>query len=224
MTITCSRLSSISLISVSTASTPKTSFGPCTRAYASSMKRTPPSDSFTSFCTLGAVWPLYSATRSAREASRNLKPSLSLSAFGLIAPIASNNSPTMRATTVLPVPGLPKKRMCKLWPAKLPRPFSSRALLKATRSSMEAIASFTFCKPTSASNFAFSSATRSSFGPSLFVSFALDVYCTKASATVSSSRAAARFGVARALFAGHAAAQSSSAISGNRSPGCVVIL
>mmetsp|Transcript_6164 Transcript_6164/g.21054 ORF Transcript_6164/g.21054 Transcript_6164/m.21054 type:complete len:674 (-) Transcript_6164:380-2401(-) len=95
-------------IRVSSASRPNWSRSPCTRAYASSTKSMPPRASLTAALVLMAVCPAYPATSPARSTS-TICPVRST-------PRAASISATMRATVVLPVPGLPVKTM---WRAPL---------------------------------------------------------------------------------------------------------
>eukprot|EP00438_Fugacium_kawagutii_P026757 Skav216447 [mRNA] locus=scaffold50:315850:327468:- [translate_table: standard] len=120
----------------------------------------------TAFSTLGAVCPRYCATMSTRAASRKINgssTSLSCRILSILAcsfsffltsagmsttPIFTIISPTMRATTVFPVPGFPKKRMWNAWPPKLFIPSFSRHRLSLTKPKSWPMASFTVLRPT----------------------------------------------------------------------------
>mmetsp|Transcript_59540 Transcript_59540/g.160455 ORF Transcript_59540/g.160455 Transcript_59540/m.160455 type:complete len:236 (+) Transcript_59540:1276-1983(+) len=142
------------------------------------MKSTPPRARSTAAMTLGAVCPLYSATRSARETSLKISgnsislsfgtfPVSSLTSFLILSvmfflislgisttSIFTSISPTMRATTVFPVPGLPKKRMWKDCPCSELSCRPSRHALSFTRPKSLPIVSFTLSKPTSCCSWA----------------------------------------------------------------------
>ena len=75
------------------------------------------------FWVRGAVWPTYCPTRSARATSTSWPPDR--------APMAFKYRETMRATVVLPVPGLPVKIMCMEGESAFrPRSFRSCCILK----------------------------------------------------------------------------------------------
>mmetsp|Transcript_1733 Transcript_1733/g.4265 ORF Transcript_1733/g.4265 Transcript_1733/m.4265 type:complete len:220 (-) Transcript_1733:1160-1819(-) len=95
----------MSFMSVSRASLPKESLSPWTRVYASSTNRMPPSASLTRLVTLIAVCPTYPATSEARSASTRCPEDSR--------PSSASSAAMMRATVVLPVPGLPEKIMCR---------------------------------------------------------------------------------------------------------------
>mmetsp|Transcript_82870 Transcript_82870/g.248278 ORF Transcript_82870/g.248278 Transcript_82870/m.248278 type:complete len:208 (-) Transcript_82870:614-1237(-) len=106
----------------------------------------PPSAPSTTCFVLIAVWPAYPATSCARSTStkwprRRMRSTLNIWA-------------TMRATVVLPVPGLPRKSMCSVESAGMGRPAS----LRSFRSLSCAISCFTNCLtdaiPTMASSLA----------------------------------------------------------------------
>mmetsp|Transcript_125647 Transcript_125647/g.349941 ORF Transcript_125647/g.349941 Transcript_125647/m.349941 type:complete len:220 (+) Transcript_125647:2417-3076(+) len=162
MAMTRSRLSSISLISVSTASCPKLSLPSFFREYASSTKRTPPKAPSTAAKTFGAVCPLYSATRSARDTSSNTIFLLSaLPSLAWMTPISTSSSPTMRATTVLPVPGFPRNCMWKDWPMSVLASGrrSFRQWSNATIACSSPIPALTLVRPTKLFSFSMSAAT-----------------------------------------------------------------
>mmetsp|Transcript_128349 Transcript_128349/g.273680 ORF Transcript_128349/g.273680 Transcript_128349/m.273680 type:complete len:300 (+) Transcript_128349:1075-1974(+) len=148
------------------------------------MKSTPPVEFCTAATTFGAVCPTCVATKSPRDTSLKIigssksfgrlrggfSPASSafffnfsrasfLSAFlvsaGMVTtPIFVNISPTMRATTVLPVPGFPRKRMWKDWPLSLLRPKLSLHALSFTSPKSWPSDSFTLASPTNLFNLA----------------------------------------------------------------------
>ena len=82
------------------------------------MNSTPPKADWMAFWVRGAVWPTYWPTRSPRVTSTSWPPSST--------PMALRYRETMRATVVLPVPGLPVNIMCMEGESAL-RPRSRRS-------------------------------------------------------------------------------------------------
>mmetsp|Transcript_29235 Transcript_29235/g.83562 ORF Transcript_29235/g.83562 Transcript_29235/m.83562 type:complete len:266 (-) Transcript_29235:1011-1808(-) len=95
--------------------------------------------------------------------------SLSLDGFS-IAPRATKSFPTTRATTVLPVPGLPKKRMWKLWLFNGSSPCCLRSCANCTVVNISRMVRFTVNNPIYSSN---SSKIVLTFGSEISMSIAL---------------------------------------------------
>ena len=142
MTMKSSLWSSIALRMVSIASCPKLSSF-CERAYASSMKRTPPRADLITSWVFKAVCPTYPATRPERSTSTSC-PFDSTPMFLYILA-------RMRATVVLPVPGLPVKTRCMETGTDF-SPFSFLIMASFAKSAISRTSCFIAVSPTSLSS------------------------------------------------------------------------